>query len=151
MFTLLFITPGKRLQLYKNSAVRIIQLRRQSIHHDHTLLIVDGEVSDGVRILVQAAQMLTIREDHEILRIFTADGQDGTHVQQTGLLIPLVEADAVVTGVCTEQGGLIRSQLHSVSRVDGVALARQRGNELLELEYRMLALAVIVKSRNIIL
>ena len=127
------------VQLDKQSAVWAVQRSRKTVHNQNTLCVIDCKICDGIRILIQTAQVFSVREDQQILRIFPADGENRLRIKKAGFLIPFKKSDAVVSCVGAENVFLIRTDPQSICRIDSGALARQCGDKLFKFKFRIRA------------
>ena len=87
--------------LYNFTAVWLIDRNAAVAHDAKTFFIVD--LNEGnTSLVVDGCQMLSVREDRDVLRVITADRETEAHCQHAGLIIAVVHGYRVVSGVAAE-------------------------------------------------
>ena len=87
--------------LYNFTAVRLIDLDAAVAHDEKPFFIVDLK-EGNTSLVVDGCQMLSVREDRDVLRIVTADRETEAHGQHTGLVIAVVHGNGIVSGIAAE-------------------------------------------------
>ena len=87
--------------LYNFTAVWLVDRNAAVTHDEKTFFIVDLK-EGNTSLVVDGGQMLSVREDRDVLRIITADREAEAQCQHTGLIIAVVHGNGIVSGVAAE-------------------------------------------------
>ena len=87
--------------LYNFTAVWLVDRNAAVAHDEKTFFIVDLK-EGNTSLVVDGCQMLSVREDRDVLRVITADRETEAHCQHAGLIIAVVHGHRIVSGVAAE-------------------------------------------------
>ena len=87
--------------LYNFTAVWLVDRNAAVAHNEKTFFIVDLK-EGNTSLVVDGGQMLSVREDRDVLRVVTADWEAEAQCQHTGLFIAVVHGNGIVSGIAAE-------------------------------------------------
>ena len=85
--------------LRDHTAVGLIDRNTSVAHHQKPLLIIHLKEGNIVSTMINGSQMLSIRENGDILGIVSADGQTADQCQKSRIFIPGIYADRIISRI----------------------------------------------------